>query len=1097
MPVLSARLMGTPSLAVDGAPVRVPSAKALALLAYLLVNRQAHSRDRLAGLFWPDVPDRRAQASLRTALYDIRKALGASSSALLAVDRTRIGVAEGAQVDLDVARLEAVGCCDGADDPQVLGAAVDAYRGPFLEGVSFSGAYDAEDWAHLERERLSNLYASALCRLAEHHAASNELELAIDLSRRLLAVDPLREDVHRALMRHLARSGQRSAALAQYAACADALRRELDVEPLAATTELFEQIRDSRALSEEGPAPGPLARAAARVSSPPAVLEAQARAEGVLVGRGDEIEQLRSAWQRAASGTGSVIGVEGEAGVGKTRLLAEIAQEATRDGIVLWGRCHESTIAEPYGPFVEVVRGAASTVDLAALDLPDLWRHELARLVPELATDLPREPASPLDGVRDRERLFEGVRSFVASIAARQPALLAIEDVHWADETSLSLVTYLARAAASVRVLVVVTFRGEELGTERRDAVRRLLMHGRKLGLGPLDEEQTTHLVQGLAGGDRPAAFGRALHRATGGNAFFLVEVLRALFEQGSLQDDDGRWRTTAGTARDAYEQLPVPESVELIVAGRLSRLRDDARHLLECAAVLRRDFEFDVVAAVSRLESAEALDALDELLGSGLLREQPLQPGALTARYDFNHALVRDHVYAGLSGARRQHLHRQIAGLMETARPVAADRVAYHYLRGGVRDRACQWSLRAGGVALSVYAGESALVHFRSARELAIRPEEEHAALAGLGDAFVGLGRHEEAIRCFAAALDHTADAEARADLLRRIGRAHERQGAFDKALEALGRARQSLHGRPLSLTSVRIADSLATVYVRLGRHEDAAELCGDALRWLREHPDTDGVREAEAWLCNTHGMALLHAGDIDGALASLERGLELKRALEDRLGEATLLNNLGVVHYHSGDDAAAREHYGASLEIKAQIGDAYGRAIALTNLALIETHLGDHEASGRLLADARQCAEDVGAAWLMPEIERVAAQRSLALGDLDAARDSAESSLAAAEELGVPSFIGVAHRVLGLVKAAQSGDAGACDEHFQTSLAVFEMLANDHEMAKTHAAYGEALVMRGRASDAQAHLRAAASVFERSGASGRRQRLDPLLGP
>jgi len=1097
MPRLTARLLGPPHLECAGVgTVHVSSGKALGLLCYLLVNRQVHSRDRLAGMFWPDVPSRNAQASLRTALYEIRRALGAAAAEVLLVDRTRVGLSPAADVRVDVAAIEAVGAAGGDDAPEILRAAVGAYRGTFLDGLGFGDAYDVDDWLFLERERLANLYASALCRLAEHHGAAGDLEQAVDLARRLLAVDPLREDVHRALMRFLARSGQRAAAMAQYATCAELLRREIGVEPLAATTELFEQIRDNGVLADERPAPGPLARAAARAATALPASEVEAERRGVLVGRAREVAQLEAEWQAGRAG-GRLVAIQGEAGVGKTRLVAELACKVQASATVLWGRCHEATVAEPYAPLIEALRSALPQTDWGSLPLAPVWMREIARLVPELQDQLATGAPAPLDGVRDRERLFEGVRAFMAALALSRQVLLVVEDLHWCDETSLCLLGHVTRPPIPAGVVVVVTSRGDELVPERRQLVRALSQAGRRFALEPLTSRDTAELVAALSGqAALPARFGEALHRATGGNAFFLVETLRALIEQRSLDAGVEGWVTAAASAADDYAALPVPESVGLIVKARLDRLGDDARHLLDCAAALRRDFEFDLAATVSRLPATEALDALDELLAAGLLRELPLEPGAVAAGYDFAHALVRDQVYQMLSGARRQYLHRQIAGLLEAAGPVQADRVAYHYLRGGVRDRACQWSLRAGEAALRVHAGEAALVHYRSARELAVVPEEELAALAGLGDAFVGLGRHAEAVRSFGAAVEHATEPETMADLHRRMGRAHERQGAFDRALEAFDRARGALRGQPLSLTSVRTADSLATVFVRLGRHSEAIELCRDALRWLDEHPTTDGGRGAEAWLRNTLGMALMHTGAFHAALQELERSLALKRELRDRLGEATLLNNLGVVHYHRGDDVEARRFYRASLELKTAIGDTYGRAIALTNLGLIETHLGQHDAAGALLDEAERCASDAGAAWLAPEIQRVAAQRHLALGDIVAARSRAEAALQAAEKLGVPAFIGVAHRVLGLVSAVPAGEPDVAAEHFLTSLAVFEMLQNDHELAKTHAAYGEALVGLGRQADAQAHLEAAADVFARSGATGRLERLDPLLG-
>jgi DNA-binding SARP family transcriptional activator/tetratricopeptide (TPR) repeat protein len=1100
MPLLEARLLGSPRLSVDGRPVVVSSRKALGLLCYLVAVRQIHSRERLAGLLWPDVPEQNALASLRTALHDIRHALGAGADGCLFVERTRIGIHPDARLDLDVAAVEAMAGIAGASDADVAAvqAAVAAYDGPFLDGFSLADAADFDDWVFLERERLTHLHLSALCLLAEHHARGERWSQAIELARRVLAVDPLREDVHRALMRYLALAGQRAAAIAQYQACAALLQREIGVAPLGATTTLFERIRACEVLGDDEVGPAPIARAAAARTAPaPDAVRTTAESRTVLVGRRAEIAALEADWALVRAGTGRLVVIDGEPGIGKSRLVAEVLARVGDGGAVLVGRCYEATTTEPYGPIVEVLRRAVAEVDLGRLGLPEVWVRELARLLPELEATLPTGGGAPLDGVRDRDRLFEGVRLFLASLAAQRPVVLVVEDLHWADETSLSLLGYVARSCQHTPLLVLATVRGDEIGTDRRTALRVLARHGRHLGLAPLSADECADLVACVTDArDRPERFSRRLHHTTGGNPFFLIETLRALIEQGSLQGDDAGWTTATASMRDDYAPLPVPESVGLIVAARLERLGDDARSLLDSAAVMRRDFEFDALQAVVRIPPTAALDALDELIAHGLVREAPPDGEALAPRYDFAHALVRDVVYGALTGARRQYLHRRVAGLLEVARPVAPDRIAYHYLRGGARDRACAWSLRAGDAALRVYAAEGALVHFRTARELAVEPGEQFPAIEGIGDAFVGLGRHAEAIRGFEAALPLAPDAEARADLYRRIGRAHERQGAYDRALDAYGEAQIALRHRPLSLASIRIADGLATVYVRLGRHAEAAELCRDGMRWLAEHPEIEAAREAEAWLRNTGGMALMHAGDFPGAIASLERSLALKRELGDQLGEATLLNNLGVVRYHRGDDELARAHYDASLAIKTAIGDSYGRSIALANLALIETHLGNFDGAHKHLVEAEAAAGAVGAAWLMPEIKRVAAQRALAVGDLESARRDAEGALAAAEDLGVPAFIGVAHRVMGLVKGRLPGEATEAREHFETSLAVFEMLENQHEMAKTHAAYGETLVALGQAADGETHLRAARDVFTRSGAHGRLRRLEPLIG-
>jgi predicted ATPase len=503
------------------------------------------------------------------------------------------------------------------------------------------------------------------------------------------------------------------------------------------------------------------------------------------------------------------------------------------------------------------------------------------------------------------------------------------------------------------------------------------------MDLQPLSPAQTADLVGALSGAQAaPSRFGEQLFHQTGGNPFFIVETLRALFDQGTLKASDAGWTTTAAGSEDAYATLPIPNSVGLIVDARLDRLADESRLLLDAAAVLRRDFSFDLVQAACGLPAPAALDALDQLLTCGILREMRDEPDSFDTRYDFAHALVRDRVYGALSGARRQHAHRHVAGLLEAASPCAPDRVAYHYLRGGVRDRACAWSIRAGDAALRVYGGEDALAHYRTARQLAVTSAEELAALAGMGDAAMGLGRPAEAIDSYRAALPLASDDHTRADLERRIGRAEERRGAYDRALEAYAKAADALADAPASLAAIRVLDGIATVYLRLDRHAEAAALCEDGLaRPMPAGDDREALR-AEAWLRNTLGMARMHGGDFPAAIREIERSLELKRRRGDRLGEATLLNNLGVVFYHCGEDLAARERYAASLVIKDEIGDRYGAAIALTNLALMETHLGDEAAAEAHLAMALETASAVGAAWLMPEIHRVTAQLALRLG-------------------------------------------------------------------------------------------------------------------
>ncbi len=637
MPVLTARLLGPPEIELDGRPLELSAGKARALFSYLLVTRQVHSRDRLAGFFWPEVRERNALSSLRTALYDVRRSLG-DASGYLFVERTRVAFQTDLPFELDVALLERASPEHGHADVSVLQAAVDVYRGALLEGMSLPDAYDFDDWVFLERERLNNLYLSALVRLGDHLASGGQWEQAVDTARRVLGVDPLREDVHRQLMRFLARAGQRAAALAQYRTCAELLDRELGIAPLKATTELYERILADEPFEAEVGGPAPVSRAAVtRLATPPADSEPRLP----VVGRRAELESLANAWQAASGQHGGLVVVSGAAGLGKSRLTTEAVALARHDGAAcLVGRCHESSINQPYGPVVEAIRSALSTVTVDELALPEIWRRELARLVPEMALGLSQGENAPLDGVRDRDRLFESVRVFLDALAKRQPVLVVVEDLHWSDETSLCLLAYLSAHLKGAAILLLVTYRGEDLGAAQRALVRDLAGSGRRLRLAPLSPGDTAELLATLgAAGPPPARFGQRLHCATGGNPLFVVETVRVLLEQGTLRVVDGHWVTPAASESDDYAGLPVPESVGLIVDGRLDRLSDDARSLIECAAVLRRDFAFDLVQAAAGVPAPAALNALDALVALGLLSEVDDVLGA-AARYDFSHAL-------------------------------------------------------------------------------------------------------------------------------------------------------------------------------------------------------------------------------------------------------------------------------------------------------------------------------------------------------------------------------------------------------------------------------------------------------------------------
>ncbi|HZU68353.1 MAG TPA: AAA family ATPase [Ktedonobacteraceae bacterium] len=733
-------LLGPPEVRHADQVLLFSTRKELALLIYLAVEGRVHSRKHLSEQFWPEGDARHGRAALRISLLHLRHMLGEGADASpvphLLIQRDTLGLDPTSALELDLQiLLEAWKSARASAGttltiPEVtrhrllahLQHAAGLPRGEFLEGFSLRDAPAFDDWVRFQREYWHLRTNEVFDRLSQLQFEAGELEAAIETVRRWLVLSPLHEDAYQRLMRLHFAAGDRVAALHAYDVCRTMLITSMQTEPTSETVGLASRMR----------AVAPPRR---RETPKPPV----AFLDGPLLGRTTELSTLIKVYHMARQGQTQVVLLEGEVGIGKTRLASEFLAWAELEGAdVLRGQAFESGGQLPYRPVIEALRPRIERENAPDDLLSDIWLAELARLLPELYDRYPDLPAPVGEKLVARNRLFEAVARLGQSLAARTPLVLFIDDVQWADAASLDVLHYLARrfAESQAPAFLLLTLRMEEREmrptlAEWRTAMERAVPLSR-LPLGPLAFEDIVRLLQALGGpagkDERRTAdlerFGQWLFAETEGQPFYVMETLKVLLEHGVLAshpNDDGGWTIdfTAAMEHETVVRGFFPPSVREVICARLYRLPPNAFALLVAGTILGQGITFARLCQVADLTERDGLSALDEVLHSGLLLESERQVRPMSdGRYVFAHAKIRAVIYAEAGEARRSIFHRRALEVLQAV-PEPAAELAYHALAAGLVEPAFHWSLAAGDEAMQVVAVTSAISYYEQAQHL------------------------------------------------------------------------------------------------------------------------------------------------------------------------------------------------------------------------------------------------------------------------------------------------------------------------------------------------------------------------------------------
>lgn len=740
-PELSIQILGGFSVAVGGNRLpdstwKLKKAKSIVKLLAISPASQVH-RDVALDTLWPELEPDAALNNLHKTLYVARRALEPGVSGpgrFIRFQGDTIGLEIDGDESIDAQRFEArAEAARSSGDPSAYRAALDEYQGELLPEDRY------EEWSIPRRDELAQAFQSLLSEYADLAESAGETDEAVSALQKLISAEPSLESAHLRLMRLYANSGNRHQAIRQYQSLARTLQSEFGLEPEEAVTAFYREIVGGRTSFQAPPA--------VETRQTPAVIDVQrfSPSGAPLVGRDSELTTVGPAIADLAEGKGTVILISGPAGVGKSRFAREVAAKAS-GAHVMQGAAYEFERQLPYGPFSEALDSFVSSLpDSQQRAIADSVPVEIYPLLPQTATRLGR--AREVTDGHDRAFLFSAVDALLASITHTGPAVIILDDMHAADESTIELFHYLARQSSNVPLLLLVTYRseGEALGSSFARALAALnrIGVGSQMTLSQLDTDAVGAVVTGILDGKVSDETISSISARAEGNPLYAEEITRAMVETGSLEKQDESWKLVSPLEE-------VPQAISSLLNDRIERLADGSRQLLSVASVIGIEAPYPLLRSASGVDEDAVLDALDELLQRHMLAETD-------DGYRFSHGLHRDVAYESMNMARRRKVHTDVAesilALYPTATDEHAESLAHHLVEAGEPVKAIPHLVTAGHRASEVFANEEALDSFSRARAIlqdepsALSPAEQGALLDAIGDVHARVGDAEQSL--------------------------------------------------------------------------------------------------------------------------------------------------------------------------------------------------------------------------------------------------------------------------------------------------------------------------------------------------------------
>jgi predicted ATPase len=757
--------------------------------------------------------------------------------------------------------------------------------------------------------------------------------------------------------------------------------------------------------------------------------------EARLVGREVSLQAMTALSQNLSRGTGGLIWIEGESGIGKSRLMQEFGASMAATGALVWtGRCSPQRSNHPFSLFSSLLG------QVLGLHTTDALEQIRARINEALQTWPPdtrstRPYLEMLSGVRPsglegdqlaslepdqlRQQMFVALRCLLKSLAAEQPLVMLLDDLHWVDPMSARLLLFLSNLVTSTPVLFVCAQSSQEAKTLDANILKVRDLYQTQTVQLHLDRLSVTDgemLLRELFGGaDLPAELCVPILEQSDGNPYFIQEFVRMHVEQGLLQYSQGHWEISDTLG---LKDLSLPASLEALIRSRVDALHPEFKRLLQCAAVIGRPFEIGLLEAVCSLPDVKA--TLIQLESRGMLRRV-----AEADHWEFSHPLIATVVYDALLKTRRKSLHLRIAQVLEDHRTGVDDdhteELAHHFTQADEGAKALSYLVLAGEQAAGRYANEEALIYFgRADQQLVVQPEAADALrwriAVGLGDAHRAMGKYAESMAALEAALPLVETKQVpdtnRAGLYRRLGETAQKRGELDIARQHFATALDILDQpteRESQAEAARVLTGLAWTHFLQGDFDQALLAAEDGLKTAQNVGHLATLARAENVLGGVH----YRQGNWNLANQHAMRAMVLREQIGHTWGVALSLSNLGVLAFSAGHWAKAVSFFERSLALRQELGDVEGIAIVHGNLGAVARDRGRLDLAESHFRESLNMGTELNMAYHIANATLGLAHVFMLKGEVDLAQESIGASLAQAETIGAQDLLAEVHRI------------------------------------------------------------------------------------